>query len=929
MKVLFTSDWQLDWEKLDLGRSVVEEILALKEKVGFSCLVHAGDWKHTYNPTDGRVTNFSIKAIERFRKAGLRVIICLGNHDRFGLYTNANWFPVLRKAGAEAYDDPTIVSFHGGYEIRVLPFRDSPVLVKREADDLSAGADKKRSVLVFHSDLTGARYNVLARSEEGIQSKDLHPGKYLYCVGGHIHLQQRVGGNVWYVGSPFCTDWGEANQPKGYLVLEFETGKLRRVRSQIPGWYDPGWPGFEEAKPRSWVGTRVRVKVPCTEVTQIGEALRRAREKAEKKYEGAEVICIPEIVDGERGEVRIRAEDPDRRKLEVYVSETLPKELRQYKEKVLAYLTEQLQQETMMAADRKLKFEAVKAENFLSFKELKLVLEPGLCVITGKNKDWRRSNGAGKSSSLAGIAVALFGTTFKGQKHDRWMRRGTKQKERSYAKVMFRDAQGREVIVKRSRQPKQLRVFVNGEPVESGNRPEATQRIIERLVGYSWETFSNAVYIEQGRAHVLLTGTESDRKDFLARLQNLERFERAGKRVKEKKAGLEERLNQLQEGIARDLTDAKNVNHTISQMNAVLAPAGNPGAAWEAAKKEKQLAGEKLEEWERMAEQERRSLEKQEQEENTRKEELGKQLAVLEAEATVLESRIWRLAKLKGICPHCQQLVREEHRVRMEMEAIAEVEKKGKVALGLARELGQREAKKKEIQKEGRKWKQNRELEEKVEKWERVVVRRKTEWQQYRKQRELLEQLQERVAQAEGAAREKERKAERVRKWSSVVAYAERVFARNGLPAFLNAQICPELNEEARKYAELFAQGEIQVRFAVDGEGRMDIQVINAHGGEKVQDQSGGELKIASLITSFAVRAAAPKTNLLILDEPGDGLDAVSARQFAKGLTEVVKDFGTVLCVTHNSHVLAELEGRRQIVIVKENGVSRVLNETS
>ncbi len=202
----------------------------------------------------------------------------------------------------------------------------------------------------------------------------------------------------------------------------------------------------------------------------------------------------------------------------------------------------------------------------------------------------------------------------------------------------------------------------------------------------------------------------------------------------------------------------------------------------------------------------------------------------------------------------------------------------------------------------------------------------KVELQRARAHEHTLEMLKAQIAAAEKQAEVSRNKIQAVQTWLAALDYGEKVFARNGLPAYLNAQICPQLNEAAQQYSELFAQNEIQVLFAVDEEGRMDVQVVNAHGGETVQDQSEGELKMASLITSFAVRSIAPKTNLLVLDEPGDGLDAISARHFARGLKSVVDKFGTILLTSHNPNILGELSSERAIKIIKENGVSRIEN---
>jgi DNA repair exonuclease SbcCD ATPase subunit len=153
--------------------------------------------------------------------------------------------------------------------------------------------------------------------------------------------------------------------------------------------------------------------------------------------------------------------------------------------------------------------------------------------------------------------------------------------------------------------------------------------------------------------------------------------------------------------------------------------------------------------------------------------------------------------------------------------------------------------------------------------------------------------------------------------------YCLTVFSRNGLPAFLNSYLCPQLNAAAEHHSELWSEGHIKVRFDVE-EGVFVPRIINPSGGENIGDQSGGEDKIASIITIFAARDVLTPCNLAILDEPGDGLDATNASWFARKLREVAPKVGSVFVTTHNPNIISELEGCRRIHVVKKNGVSYI-----
>lgn len=928
-RILVTSDWQAEYENLDLCQKALDEIIELRRELKFKVLIHAGDLKHSYNPVDVRVVNFWLKAIGQLKQECLDVVVCLGNHDRVGMHVDKqNWLPVLRKAGAEAYDETSFARAGNGQEIAVLPFRRNSVLLRREANDLAKVVGNRKPVLIFHTDIERAKYSVVSSSDAGekIQVEDLCPDKYLFCIGGHIHYQQKVAGNVWYVGSPFATDWGEANQRKGYLLIDTVDRTIKRVRSKIPGWYDPAWPGFQESKPESWDGAKVRIKVPCEGVTHVREQLERAKKEADKTYAGASIFVVPEFNKEHTKVGNIKLGFPDEKKIRIYVQETLPDELKKYETRIKSFLIEQLSLVGGLVREQgELCFKKILAKNFLSYKDLKMEFDSGLCVVAGENRDWKgRSNGAGKSSYLQPVAVALFGQTFKRQKHDGWMRRGTEKDEKAFVKIWFDDSQGRQCSVKRARQPKELILKVDGEIIESGNRPENTQKLIEQASGYTWETLANAIYIDQASSHLMLTGTEAERKGFLAKLQNLERFERAEKAIKEQKVDFERRYTIVSEKLQSVLTEEKGVLATISDAKKILALNENISVSYKKAKRRFLVKRDELRAWEEKAENESAriaaeitAIRKVDLEYESRR-------ATTVERLNVLKNRLAKFKKMEGVCPTCEQMIdKEAYEI-----AIPEMEEK---ISGLEKQLEgydeleeKRETKIAALEEESTKWLRNKKLAGEVSDLELEKERKQLELQQYSKQQELLEKLRSKVRDYRKKKAEIESTKKKLSKWLQVLKYSQTVFQRDGLPAYLNEQVCPELNQAAEEYAELFAQREIQIMFAVDEDGKMDVKVVNAHGGTEIEDQSEGEMKMASLITSFAVRSIAPKTNILILDEPGDGLDSTSAKSFARGLKKVVSKFGSILLTTHNPNILSELSDAKQVFIVKESGVSRV-----
>ncbi len=255
MKLLLSSDWQAAWANLDKCRVTLAHVLEVcKNDKDISTVVFLGDLKESYNPVDIRVLNFWVHAVEKLRKYKLRVIIQLGNHDRIGMNSeSSNWFPALRTAGADVIDKPTILYLNPRVRLFLVPYTPDPIDVKVAVDLLQYEAEYDSSlhdILLFHNEVNECRMDVLRPYKGKLKVEHLQPKKFKICVGGHIHLFQNVRYNVYYIGSPFAMDWGEANQEKGFGVYDTKgDGDLEFIPSRLPGMFDAKWPAFNARKP--------------------------------------------------------------------------------------------------------------------------------------------------------------------------------------------------------------------------------------------------------------------------------------------------------------------------------------------------------------------------------------------------------------------------------------------------------------------------------------------------------------------------------------------------------------------------------------------------------------------------------------------------------------------------------------------------------
>ena len=161
-----------------------------------------------------------------------------------------------------------------------------------------------------------------------------------------------------------------------------------------------------------------------------------------------------------------------------------------------------------------------------------------------------------------------------------------------------------------------------------------------------------------------------------------------------------------------------------------------------------------------------------------------------------------------------------------------------------------------------------------------------------------------------------------LRRQRVMVEFAIETFSRKGFPAFLSKLVCPVLNKAAKYYSDLFLDGEISVVFEVND--TLSPRIINANGDREIEGQSTGEKAWAGLIASFALREIAQRSNLLILDEPGHGLDSSGAKRFGERIRKLENRFETILITTHNEHIKAALEGASFLTVVKSNKISRL-----
>jgi len=152
-------------------------------------------------------------------------------------------------------------------------------------------------------------------------------------------------------------------------------------------------------------------------------------------------------------------------------------------------------------------------------------------------------------------------------------------------------------------------------------------------------------------------------------------------------------------------------------------------------------------------------------------------------------------------------------------------------------------------------------------------------------------------------------------------------FGTRGIRSHLLKKVVPYLTLRARKYLDILASGDIELKFSVT-EKSFDIEVNNRFGGEKYKNNSSGERQRIDLAVSLALQdlcsnRSSNSFNLLALDEVLVNLDSVGIESVMDLLKELEGGAKTILFATNDERV-AELVPN-QITVVKKDGISRLV----
>lgn len=239
MKIIHLADSHLgfsSYSRLDEhGQNRIEEMVysgfdkAIDQiiKVHPDAVVHAGDVFHHVRPKIKPLFIFQ-RGLHRLMDEGIPVIIISGNHDAPKSFNQTSPFRLF-----EGLKDVHIAQRYeyelfevGDHSFHCIPFCLEPQDYQTEFKRIRRS---DRDVLVMHGLVESLKNQKMKSVGEHELKDSLLKSDFDYIALGHFHGQAQLAANAYYSGSVEYFNFGEAQDIKGMLLVDLETGKASNV----------------------------------------------------------------------------------------------------------------------------------------------------------------------------------------------------------------------------------------------------------------------------------------------------------------------------------------------------------------------------------------------------------------------------------------------------------------------------------------------------------------------------------------------------------------------------------------------------------------------------------------------------------------------------------------------------------------------------
>lgn len=618
-------------------------------------------------------------------------------------------------------------------------------------------------------------------------------------------------------------------------------------------------------------------------------------------------------------------------------------------------------------------FKNVVLHNFLSYGHSEVELsDKNCCIVNGSNKcklDNSLSNGSGKSTIFSAICWALTGETIQGIKSN--LKNEFINEDSCYVTLFF-DINNDSYEITRIYKPKSdLKIKINNIDKSGKGIKESELVLANHLPDLTKDLISSVIIIGQGMPNKLSKFTPSGRKQLLETLSKSDyMIEDIKNRINDRQNELNISKRDLEDLSLKISTQIQLFTQQLNQVNDKLANIPNITLLKDKLveiEKELPIDNVNKEALEKTVN-DLQEVNKQLQEQliavnNAMNAELQNEMnCFLEAsepvldersktngEASALKSEIDRLKNVKDVCPTCGQKLpnvtkvdttqQEQHYAEL-LDKITALDKKIAIMKEKHNEHQQHirdefnvdiEKKKQEQQNTmgdlSARNMQLRALVATINNKEKEQQRLKNEFDNHNKYVDELtnsvKELETNIEAHNNKLNDKEKDKALLQEHIDVVKKMDTLVKRD-FRGYLLSNVIDYIDSKCKEYSQIvFETNELD--FKLDGN---DIDI--SYHGKPMENLSGGEQQRVDIILQLALRDMMVKylnfsSNILVLDEIFDNLDALATEKVLELITSQLQDVNSLFIISHHSSELG-IEYDTEINVVKnEMGISEVI----
>ena len=620
----------------------------------------------------------------------------------------------------------------------------------------------------------------------------------------------------------------------------------------------------------------------------------------------------------------------------------------------------------------KIVFQRLLIHNFLSYGDAEVVLtDKGFCLVSGINncpKDNALSNGSGKSSWASAICWALTGETIQGNSQN--IKNINIEDKTCWVTLEFKVNKD-EYVVTRYKEPKpDMKITVNGENKSGKGIKESEQALAELLPDLTPSLIASVIILGQGLPCKFSNNTPSGRKEVLEKLsksdfmiQDLKnrinnRLDVLGQKKRKyedlilasesQKTLLEGQLTKanakleelekphnfdtLIEQLKTNITTIEtSVNGRKSALNEAITKSNNDAIELQNVLNEKQtkVANENTEFGEC----------------NTN---YLKSKYNFEADIRTLEAEIKRLKSITDVCPTCGQKIpgakkpdttKQESDLSSLKTQLEELNNKYKVfetehlkALedinvqykdkieNLNNSIKNSSVKNNKEDSEIKE--QEKVLNEHKQNLTKLEIEKSSYLTELTNTKNSIKELTSQIDNLKTSIQTNDNNKQDILSHLNVVNQMLTLTKRD-FRGILLSNVISFIDSKAKEYAsEIFGCNELE--FKLDGN---DIDIIWCN--KVFESLSGGEKQKVDLIIQFAIRDMMSQyldfsSNILVLDEITDNLDAIGCTNVLNLISTRLNDIESIFIISHHASELAIPSDSEMIVVKDRNGISRI-----